>query len=53
MRTTYDLALSNNNKAILGLTINNVTDKKNNYFVSGIAKPEIGRQFIADITFKF
>ena len=53
MRTTYDLALSNNNKAILGLTINNVTDKKNNYFVSGIAKPEIGRQFIADVTFKF
>lgn len=53
MRTTYAIPTSKNTKTILGLTINNVINRKNEYVVSGIATPEIGRQFIADVTFKF
>lgn len=53
MRATYAILSSKNTQAILGLTINNVINRKNEYVVSGVATPEIGRQFIADITFKF
>ena len=55
MRTTFDINLGKNLTSILGLTINNVTNRNNTYVIetSGVAKPEIGRQFIADITFKF
>ena len=54
MRGTYKLPLSNRYESILGLTINNVTNKHNTITNdSGDVKSEIGRQFIADITFKF
>jgi hypothetical protein len=54
MRTTYEINLGKDVNSILGLTINNVTNRNNTYVNSnGIAQPEIGRQFIADITFKF
>lgn len=53
VRTTYTIVNSKNAQAILGLTINNITNKKNEYIDAGVAKPDIGRQFIADITFKF
>ena len=53
VRTTYDISLNKGLKAILGLTINNVTNRDNFYLDSGIVYPQIGRQFIADVTFKF
>lgn len=59
MRTTYDWKISKDLKAIFGLTINNVTNRVNTYSTGSISadKPrvmtEIGRQFIADVTFKF
>lgn len=53
MRTSYTIPSTKNTQTILGLTINNLTNHKNEYLDTGIAKPEIGRQFIADITFKF
>jgi hypothetical protein len=53
IQTNYDLKLSKDYDVILGLTVNNVTDR-NNLYVSGTKLySEIGRQFIADITFKF
>ncbi len=57
MRTTYDFKAGQNNNVTLGLTINNLTNRKNTYTSSNInsntLKSEIGRQFIADVTFKF
>lgn len=59
MRTTYDWKISKDLKAIFGLTVNNVTNRVNTYTTLSTTstKPrvmtEIGRQFIADITFKF
>ncbi|WP_180077263.1 TonB-dependent siderophore receptor [Acinetobacter sp. YH12208] len=59
MRTTYDWKLSKDLHAIFGLTINNVTNRTNTYTTKSTiaSKPrvmtEIGRQFIADVTFKF
>ncbi len=55
MRTTYDIALAKDNKLILGLTINNLTNQDNKYTQSNsnYLYSESGRQFIADITFKF
>ena len=57
MRTSYDFNLAKDNTATFGLTINNVTNRKNTYTSSNLnsntLKSEIGRQFVADITFKF
>ncbi|OTG69183.1 hypothetical protein B9T25_00870 [Acinetobacter sp. ANC 4470] len=54
IRTTYPIMLGNNYQGILGLTINNVTNKHNTYIDDkGNSNSEIGRQFIADISFKF
>ncbi|CAB1214532.1 TonB-dependent receptor plug domain-containing protein [Acinetobacter bouvetii] len=57
MRTSYDFNLAKDNTVTLGLTINNVTNRKNtytgSYLNSNTLKSEIGRQFIADVTFKF
>lgn len=54
MRATYTIPSFKDTQTILGLTINNVTNKYNYYINSnGDRKPDIGRQFIADITFKF
>ena len=59
LRTTYDFKISKNLKAILGLTVNNVTNHVNTYSTGSTISTtprvmtEIGRQFIADITFKF
>lgn len=59
MRTTYDWKLSQNVYAIFGLTINNITNRTNTYVTGSTSKnkprvmTEIGRQFIADVTFKF
>lgn len=59
MRGTYDVQLSKNYTAILGLTINNITDRHNLYTSQNITdssntlRSESGRQFIADISFKF
>ena len=59
MRTTYDWKISKDLNAIFGLTINNVTNRTNTYTTKSTiaSKPrvmtEIGRQFIADVTFKF
>lgn len=59
MRGTYDWKLSNNYTAVFGLTVNNITDRHNIYTSENITsssntlKSELGRQFIADVTFKF
>lgn len=60
MRTTYDINLGKDLKAIFGLTINNVTNRINTYVTGATSTSstprvmtEIGRQFIADVTFKF
>ena len=59
MRTTYDFNFAKDYKAIFGLTINNITNRHNIYTTPGISestnrlRSEIGRQFIADVTFKF
>ena len=59
LRGTYDFQITKDYKAILGLTINNVTNRHNTYTSQNITdssntlKSEIGRQFIADVTFKF
>lgn len=54
LRASYGHQLSKDVQAIWGLTINNVTNRHNKYLDSDYyLKSEIGRQFIADITFKF
>lgn len=53
MRTTYDWKISKNSSVITGLTINNLTNRNNLYVSGNKLYSEIGRQFIADITFKF
>ena len=55
IRSTYEIPFAQDNKLILGLTINNLTNKMNTYTSDnkGVLKSEIGRQFIADITYKF
>ena len=55
IRTTYDMKVTKDQTLTLGLTVNNVTNKRNRYTESGsdALKSEIGRQFIADINFKF
>lgn len=54
MRTTYEIPIAKDLKSIIGLTINNVTNKKNTYIDdNGYSYSSIGRQFIADVTFKF
>lgn len=54
LRSTYTLAIAKNYAAVLGLTINNMSNEKNMSTNSdGTHDPEIGRQFIADVSFKF
>ena len=56
IRTTYSLPIGKNNQLILGLTVNNVTNRLNTYkstAASSILYSEPGRQFIADLSFKF
>ncbi|AXY59566.1 TonB-dependent receptor plug domain-containing protein [Acinetobacter sp. WCHAc010052] len=54
MRGTYTLPVSKNYSTVFGLTINNITNKNNEYIDStGQINAEYGRQFIADVTFKF
>lgn len=53
IRSTYDLKLSKNSSAIFGLTINNLTNRNNLYVSGSKLYSEIGRQFVADVTFKF
>lgn len=53
MRATYDYQIAKDYNAIFGLTINNITDRNNLYVSGSKLYSEIGRQFIADITFKF
>ena len=53
IQTQYDLKLSKDYDLILGLTVNNVTDRNNLYVSGSKLYSEIGRQFIADLTFKF
>lgn len=59
LRGTYDMQINKDLKAIFGLTINNLTNHHNIYTSQNISdssntlKSEIGRQFIADVTFKF
>ncbi|WP_257221555.1 hypothetical protein [Acinetobacter sp. YH12145] len=53
MRTTYDWKISKDYSAVLGLTINNITNRNNLYVSGSKLYSEIGRQFIADVTFKF
>ena len=59
MRTNYDWEISKDLRAIFGLTINNVTNRVNTYTIGSTSNDrprvmtEIGRQFIADVTFKF
>lgn len=54
MRSQYQLIETQRYSTVLGLTINNITNKHNTYIKDdGSTESEIGRQFIADITFKF
>ncbi|WOE31728.1 MULTISPECIES: TonB-dependent receptor plug domain-containing protein [unclassified Acinetobacter] len=54
MRITYTQPLVKNVIGIFGLTVNNVTNRHNVYLDSDFYfKSEIGRQFIADMSFKF
>lgn len=53
IRTTYDWNIAKDYSAIFGLTINNLTNRNNLYVSNSKLYSEIGRQFIADVTFKF
>ena len=53
MRTTYDWKIGKDYDAIFGLTINNLTNRNNQFVYNSELYSEIGRRFIADITFKF
>ena len=54
IRTSYKLNLGNKSSVILGLTVNNVLDAHNIYLNdSNRLVSEPGRQFIADLTYKF
>ncbi|ENW86703.1 hypothetical protein F906_01768 [Acinetobacter pseudolwoffii] len=58
IRTTFDLPITQNEKLIFGLTVNNVLNKKQSYVATSESdsisrSSELGRQFIADVTFKF
>lgn len=54
IRTTYPIINNDRYSAVLGLTVNNVTNKHNSYIKdTGEQVSEIGRQFIADVRFKF
>lgn len=53
MRATYDFKIAKDYTTILGLTVNNLTDHHNVYVSDSKLYSEIGRQFIADVTFKF
>ncbi|MGB8694960.1 TonB-dependent receptor plug domain-containing protein [Acinetobacter sp.] len=53
MRTTYDWKIGKDYDAIFGLNINNLTNRNNQFVYNSKLYSEIGRRFIADITFKF
>lgn len=55
IRSTYDVKLAKDQLMTLGLTINNLLNRHNKYTTSGsdTLRSEIGRQFVADISFKF
>lgn len=53
IQANYDWKLAKDYSVILGLTVNNVTDRNNLYVNGSKLYSEIGRQFIADVTFKF
>ena len=54
LKATYTTQLSQKLSATWGLTINNVLNKHNRYIdEAGDDRSEIGRQFIADLKFKF
>lgn len=58
IRTSYDVPITQNEKLIFGLTVNNVLNKKQSYVATSDSDSisrgsELGRQFIADVTFKF
>ncbi|SPL71893.1 TonB-dependent receptor plug domain-containing protein [Acinetobacter stercoris] len=55
MRATYDVATGQGSKMIFGLTVKNLTNKFNKYTEDDKSTlySESGRQFIADVSFKF
>ncbi|WP_297426344.1 TonB-dependent receptor [uncultured Acinetobacter sp.] len=53
MRTTYNWNITQDYSMIFGLTINNITNRNNLYASGNKQYSEIGRQFIADVSFKF
>lgn len=54
LKASYRIPSFKDTQTILGLTINNVTNHTNSFIDSaGSTRPDIGRQFIADVTFKF
>ncbi|KAF7276569.1 hypothetical protein GWI33_010075, partial [Rhynchophorus ferrugineus] len=53
VQLNYDLKLAKDYMATLGLTVNNVTNQKNNYASGSTIYSEIGRQFLAEVRFKF
>lgn len=54
MRISYTQAMSKDVVGIFGLTVNNVTNQHNLYLDTDYyLKSEIGRQFVADVSFKF
>lgn len=55
IRSAYDVQLAKDQIMTLGLTVNNVLNRHNKFTDSGSnnLQSEIGRQFIADISFKF
>lgn len=55
LRATYEVKFAKDQSMTLGMTVNNVLNKHNKYTESGSAvlKSEVGRQFVADMSFKF
>ena len=53
MRTSYEWKIAKDYSAIFGLTVNNLTNRNNLYVSGSKLYSEIGRQFVADVTFKF
>ena len=54
MRTSYTHKFSKDYSGMFGLTMNNVTNRHNKYLDNDYyLKSEIGRQIVADVTFKF
>lgn len=53
MRATYEHKINQDQSTIFGLSINNLTNRNNLYVAGSKLYSEVGRQVVADVSFKF